>query len=158
MMFLRCIGCAFALAACRTEATAPAAVAAVMLGRWQYATPATSRDGPSLNAGLQVTLAIDSVDNADFRGRVERWFSGDVGISPDVFGSIAGTMVTSQQVVLTIPLARAGAPTLKIVGVVTNDVLTVSECWMAEQPGPFAVGAELVRLDPRVEQEEEGVP
>ena len=59
---------ALALAACDGEATAPSAPGTVMLGRWQYATSATNRDRPSLNAGLQVTLAIDSVDRADFAG------------------------------------------------------------------------------------------
>lgn len=158
MMFLRCVACAFALAACDAQAPAPSSPAAVMLGRWQYAAPPMGGEGPSLNAGLQVTLAIDAVDNADFRGRVERWFSGDVGISPDVFGSIAGTMVTGQDVILTIPFARSGAPSLRIVGAVANDVLTVSECWMGEELGPFRVGAQFVRLDARAERTVGGAP
>lgn len=158
MLLVRRLTWALAIAACDAEAIAPASPAAVMLGRWQYAAPAMGGDGPSLNAGLQVTLAIDAVDDADFRGRVERWFSGDVGISPDAFGSIAGTMVTGQEVVLTIPYARAGAPSLRIVGVVANDVLKVSECWMGEEPGPLAVGAEFVRLDARAERAVGEVP
>ena len=47
-----------ALAACNAAASAPSATADVMLGRWEYATPATSGDGPSLHGGLQVALAI----------------------------------------------------------------------------------------------------
>src|SRR5881296_2852332 len=103
MALLRCLTCALALAACDAEATAPSAPAAVMLGRWQYATLATSRERPSLNAGLQVTLAIDSVQKTDFGGHVERWFAGDVGISPDAFGPIVGKIAAGDQVVLTIP-------------------------------------------------------
>ena len=131
MSRIRWITFCLALAACGGEPTAPRspAPAAVLLGRWDYARAAARRGSPSLNAGLHVTLAIDYVADADFGGRVERWFSGDVGVSPDVFGPVVGTMETREQLTLTIPLARPGAPTLRDVGTVAGRVLTVMASW-----------------------------
>lgn len=152
MSLLRCLTWALALAACDAEATAPPAPADLMLGRWQYAALPRGTDSVSLNAGLLVTLAIDSVDGADFRGGVDQWCAGDVCYWPGAFGPVVGRMGTGDLVNLTIPMVWLGAPTFRISGAVAGSVLTVSESWTGDAPGPFPVGAEFVRFDPRAER------
>ncbi len=61
--------------------------AAAMLGEWNYSSAPVAYDRPSLNAGLLVTIVVESSDGMHFRGRITRWFAGDVGVSPDVFRS-----------------------------------------------------------------------
>ena len=74
-----CVG--LLLGACGAPTALPPAAA--MLGDWSYASAPVARDRPSLDAGLLVTIAVESVDAMHYRGRVTRWFAGDVGVAPD---------------------------------------------------------------------------
>ena len=127
--------------------TAPAALppAAAMLGAWSYSSASDARDKPSLGAGLLVTIAVESVDAMHFRGRITRWFAGDVGVSPDVFGPVAGSMDGNDRVTVLIPRAAPGGPTLTIIGLLSADVLTVLESHSESAPGPFPTGGRFQR-------------
>jgi hypothetical protein len=114
--------------------------AADMLGEWNYASVAVVRDAPSLNTGLHVIIAIDSLDGMRFRGRVVLWFAGDVGVSPDVFGPVTGSVDGLSGVTVVIAFADPDTPMITIVGVLAGDVLTVSDSWLATEHGPFLSG------------------
>jgi hypothetical protein len=121
-------------------APAPPPPAAVMLGEWSYVSPAVVCDAPSLNAGLHVTIAIDSLDGMRFWGRVVLWFAGDVGISPGRFAPVTGSVDRSGGVRVLIAFADPGASSVTIVGVLAGDTLTVSESWLGAEAGPFPTG------------------
>ena len=127
--------------------TAPAAPlpAAAMLGEWNSSSAPVASDRPSLNAGLLVTIAVESCDAVHFRGRITRWFAGDVGIAPDVFGPVTGSMDGNDQVTVRISRTAPGEPTLAIVGVLSGDVLTVLESHIEAAPGPFPAGGRFRR-------------
>jgi len=134
------------LDACAGDPTAPTVPAAEMLGDWSYASVPAARDLPSLNGGLQVSMAIDSPDGMRFRGRVTRWFAGDVGESPAVFGPITGWVDGNGGVTVLMARATLGAPTLTIVGALAGDVLTVRKSWLGAEPGPFLAGGWFERI------------
>lgn len=125
-----------------TGCGAPTALppAAAMLGAWSYNSAPVSPDRPSLNAGIHVSLAVDSVEGKEFSGRVTLWFAGDVGIAPDAFGPLSGSVDGAGGVTLLIRWAAAGQPTLRITGVLADDMLTVHESWFGTAPGPFPPG------------------
>lgn len=125
-----------------------ASLAAAMLGTWSYASAPVPREEPSLNAGLHVTIAIDSVDGSQFRGRVTLWFAGDVGLSPEAFGPVAGSVDGDTRVTLVIPSAAAGGPTLTMLATLAPNILTVLESRLGGEPGPFPVGARFERTHP----------
>jgi hypothetical protein len=113
----------------------------VILGEWRYASALVVRDTPSLNTGLRVTIVIDSLDTMQFRGRVTFWFAGDVGLPPDAFGPVTGSLDEDGAVTMRITFATPGAPAITILGTVAGDVLTVRESWLgANNPGPFPSG------------------
>jgi len=119
--------------------------AAAMLGEWNYSSAPVAYDRPSLNAGLLVTIVVESSDGMHFRGRITRWFAGDVGVSPDVFGPVTGSMDGNDRVTVLIPRMAAGAPTLAISGVLSGDVLTVLESRLEAAPGPFPAASRFER-------------
>ncbi len=119
--------------------------AATMLGEWSYSSAPDARDRPSLGAGLLVTIAVDSVDMMHFRGRITRWFAGDVSVSPDVFGPVTGSMDGNDRVTVVIPRSAPGGPMLVIVAVLSGDVLTVLESRSDAAPGPFPAGGRFQR-------------
>ena len=129
--------------ACRAPTALPPAAA--MLGEWNYSSAPVASDRPSLNAGLLVTIAVESCDAVHFRGCITRWFAGDVGVSPDVFGPVTGSMDGNDRVTVLIPRSAPGGPTLAMVGVLSADVLTVLESRIGSEPGPFAVGGRFQR-------------
>ena len=136
------VGLAFVAAAlCCRVATAPAAPpAAVMLGEWSHRNAVADSGAPSLGAGLLVTSVVDSVDSTWFRGHVGRWFSGDVGVSPAVFGPVTGSVTERGSVTIVIAYAAPDTPALTIWGSVAADVVTVRESSAGTQPGPFRAG------------------
>ena len=131
------------LGACGTPTALPPAAA--MLGEWSYSSAPVTRDKRSLSAGLLVTIAVESVDAMHFRGRITRWFAGDVGISPDVFGPVTGSMDSNDQVTVVIPRTAPGGPTLMIVALLSGDILTVLESHSDAAPGPFPAGGRFER-------------
>jgi hypothetical protein len=126
------------LGACEAP-TAPSP-AAVMLGGWTYDSPTIGDHAPSPNTGLHVTLAVDSVQGMRFFGRVTRWFSGDVGIAPDAFGPLTGSVDGAGGVTVVIARAVPGTPSLTTTGEIAGDVLTVRDSWFGAEPGPFPSG------------------
>jgi len=136
------MGLAFVAAAlsCRVATAPQAPPAAVMLGVWSHRTAVADSGSPSLNAGLLVTIVVDSADAMQFRGRVGMWFAGDVGISPDVFGPVTGTVDGNGGVTIVIAYAAVDRPSLTISGSLTADVVTVRECSFGMEPGPFLPG------------------
>ena len=126
---------------------APSALppAAAMLGEWNYSSAPVAYDRPSLVAGLLVTIVVESADGMHFRGRVTRWFAGDVGVAPDVFGPVTGSMDGNDQVTVLISRTAPGEPTLAIVGVLSGDVLTVLESRLEATPGPFPAASRFER-------------
>jgi hypothetical protein len=141
---------AVVLGACAAGPTAlpPPDSSGVILGEWSYASAPVVRDTPSLNTGLRVTIAIDSLDTIRFRGRVTFWFEGDVGFPRDAFGPVTGTLDQDGAVTMRIPFAAPGAPAITIVGTVAGDVLTVSESRLGANPGPFPSGGCFERSPP----------
>lgn len=136
---------AFLTLACN-DPEAPGAAAAVMLGEWRYGRPADAGELPSLNAGVFVTIAIDSASGNRFVGRVTGWFVGDFGLSLDRFGPVTGTIENRHDVTLRIapPAAEMAAHTIR--GEVDADVLIVLESWVGANVGPFPNGGRFVRL------------
>jgi hypothetical protein len=114
--------------------------AATMLGAWNY-NSGLGVDRPSLNAGLHVTLTVDSVAGMACFGRVTRWLAGDVGIGPGAFGPLTGSVDVLGAVNLRIPWAGPDLPALTVIGVLDGDLLTVSESWFGTAPGPFPAGS-----------------
>ena len=81
----------------------PVPPAAVMLGEWSYRAPRRLEAASTLNAGLQVRIAIDSLDGMRFWGHVTLWFAGDVGIAPSTFGRVAGRLGDSARATVAAP-------------------------------------------------------
>jgi hypothetical protein len=134
--------------ACAEATTAPDTPAAVMLGEWRYARAAPAAEPPSLNAGLFVTIAIDSAAGSRFTGRVTAWFAGDVGISVDAFGPVTGSLDETDRVMLLIAARTGELPAHTVIGQIEDDVITVLECWVGPEAnvGPFPVGGRFQRL------------
>ena len=128
---------ALLLGACGSLSAPPPA--AVMLGTWRYDSRLVV-DRPSLNAGLHVTLAVDSVDGMHFAGRVTQWLAGDVGISPDAFAPLTGAVDGAGMVTLVIAWTTPDVSPLRISGTLAGDALTIRECWAGTEPGPFPPG------------------
>ena len=138
---------ALVITACAVPTASHVAPAAVMLGEWTYArAPSAQPDFRSLNAGLLVSIAIDSATGMRFWGHVARWFAGDVGIPPNRFGPVSGTIDSAYGVTLRIEPAAAPAQTLRIEGDVDGDILTVQASWAGVEPGPFPRGCTFQRL------------
>jgi hypothetical protein len=133
----------FLLVGCHHD---PAALspAATMLGEWSYAASQIA-EPPTLNSGLHVGVVIDSIDGARFWGRVAHWFAGDVGISPSAFGRLSGSIDDVNEVTLVIPRETPGDRVI-VMGALAGDVLTVRDCHMGSEPGPFADGSAFMRL------------
>lgn len=125
-----------------------AAPAAAMVGEWTHTSAPRARESPSLNAGLTVTIVIDSADGAHFRGRVTLWFAGDVGLSPEAFGPVAGSVDGEGGVTLVIPSAASGGPPLTVLATIAPSALTVLESRLGGEPGPFPPGARFERTHP----------
>ena len=135
------------LCACRNAPVAPVAPAgAVMLGEWSYSKPAPVTGTPVLNAGTLVSVRIDSVEDVRFWGRVTLWFVGDVGVAPRTFGRVRGSVGEGNAVSLVIPMEAPNRRPLMIRGEVTGDVLTVLDCYMGAEPGPFGADSRFTRL------------
>jgi len=124
----------------------PVAPSAVMLGEWSYATHHVAGAEPSLNAGLHVQIAIDSLEGMRFWGRVTLWFAGDVGIPPTAFGRVSGTVDGGNGVTLVIPRQPTNARPLMVRGDLAGDVLTVLECHAGTEPGPFVARTAFLRI------------
>jgi hypothetical protein len=123
-----------------------APTAAVMLGTWSYASPPRAAgDTPSLDAGLRVTLILDTALDSTFSGAVGAWFAGDVGLPPGTFGPVHGAVEPSGLVRLVIPLQRTGVPPITLVGRLLADTLTVAASHQGLEPGPFGAGAVFAR-------------
>jgi len=124
------------------------ALAAQMVGEWTHARPpSASPQAPSLNAGIFVSIAIDSARGMQFWGRVTRWIVGDVGLSANRFGLVTGTLDAAYGVVLQIePGSSPIAATFRIEGELRGDLLVVSSSWTDAAPGPFPVGCRFQRL------------
>lgn len=136
--------------ACADPSASSPPPAALMLGEWRYASVAATRDTPTLNSGVHVTIVVDSVDGTRFHGRVTEWFTGDVGVSLDAFGPVTGSVDGDGAVMVAIDRAAPAAATLTIVGTVAGDTLTVRASWLGADPGPFPAGTwfERVRRSP----------
>jgi len=124
----------------------PVPPAAVMLGEWSYRDPRRLEAAPTLNAGLQVRIAIDSLDGRRFWGHVTLWFAGDVGIAPNTFGRVAGRLGDSNRVSLEIPRASTEGSTVMVMGELAGDVLTIRDCHSGAEAGPFASGTAFERV------------
>lgn len=131
---------------CTTPVVAPASPAAVMLGEWSYSSPQALRASPALNTGLRVQIRIDSLDGMRFSGHVTLWFAGDVGIASSAFGPVSGTVDDTNGVTMVIPREPTVSRPLLVMGEVTDDVLTVRDCSVGTEPGPFAPGSAFRRL------------
>lgn len=124
--------------------------AATMIGVWTLASqPRPSGGEPSLNAGLRITLTIDSAEGDRFGGVVTTWFAGDVGVLPETFGRIEGR-VAHERVILAIPVRSAGVTSLIVDARLTGDSLSVVSSSQGAKPGPLATGAVFLRM--RAEQ------
>src|SRR5258705_13229361 len=132
--------------ACGTVVTSPDSPAAVMLGEWSYAAPNRISDPPILNTGLHVSVMVDSVKGMRFWGHVTLWFAGDVGISPEVFGRVSGTVDGQDGVMLEIPRASHAQAAVSVEGNLAGDVLTIHRCSSGADAGPFAIGSTFERV------------
>ena len=131
--------------ACGTAVTSPDSAAAIMVGEWSYRAPHRPDESPTLNAGLQVRITVDSLEGLRFWGRVTFWFAGDVGIAPSAFGRVWGQIDDGSGVMLEIPRASLGQAAVRVVGELAGDVLTVHGCSSGADAGPFAVGSTFER-------------
>jgi hypothetical protein len=132
--------------ACGPGVTSPDSPAAVMLGEWSYAAPHTISDAPVLNAGLRVSVMVDSVKGMRFWGHVTLWFAGDVGTSLSTFGRVWGQIDDGSGVMLEIPRQSPVQVAVMVVGELAGDVLTVHDCYSGADSGPFASGTAFERV------------
>ncbi len=117
--------------------------AAQLLGRWAYVAPPRPIPSgrPTLNAGLQVTLELDSAAGRTAHGRVGRWFAGDMGVRPTAFGSVTAEVGDSGRVTITIPPARVAALAITVVASRRgSDTLAIIHSRRGNDAGPFAEG------------------
>ena len=139
----RTIATALAIASC-TPPSAPET--SPILGEWSYASRVAATEAPILNAGLRVTIVIDDIDGTVLRGRVAKWFAGDVGIAPNAFGPVTGAIDAAGVVSLRIPRTAVGSAPITIIGTVDGRLLTIHESWLGEAfPGPFPTGGTFER-------------
>lgn len=118
----------------------------MMLGEWLHSLPSASASTPVLNVGVFVSIAIDSVREMQFGGRVTRWFAGDMDITRN-FGPVGGSLDLAYGVVVQIEVrSEQGARTLKMEGNVEERLLMVNSSWHDLQPGPFLQGSRFERL------------
>jgi hypothetical protein len=125
-----------------TRSPAPPS-AATLLGRWEYVAPRHAHvpTPPTLSAGLQVTLEVDSAAGRTAYGRVGRWFAGDMGLPPTAFAGITAVLDDSARLIVTIPAARAGVPGFTIVASqLGSDTLQIIHALRGNDAGPFAEG------------------
>jgi hypothetical protein len=114
----------------------PLGPSASLVGLWEYIhAPRTARTTPSLNAGLQVSLEIDSATPDHFSGSVARWFAGDVGVKPSNFGRVTGR-IDGSAITLTIPFAHSNAAPIAITARrVADDTLEIVTASRTVEPG-----------------------
>ena len=98
-----------------------------------------------LGVGLLVALTIDAAEDSSFRGSVDLWIAGDVGLAPDTFGPVTGTIGSRGHVGLVIPFRQDGRPPLELIGTVVTDTFTVDGSTCGGEPGPFPPGSTFVR-------------
>lgn len=134
------------MGACGKEAAGPQALAAVMIGEWRYARPAPLSEVPTLNAGLFVTIAVDSAVSSRFWGRVTSWFVGDMGLPLDRFGPVTGDVDDAHGVTLRIASNTTAMSAHTVRGQVNEDILVVLESWAGVNVGPFPVGGLFQRI------------
>jgi len=120
--------------------------AAAMLGSWQYVSPRRPSDPPVLGVGVLVALTIDAAEDSSFRGSVDSWIVGDVGLRPDTFGPVTGTIGSRGQVTVVISYREDGRPPVELTGAVVTDTFTVERSACGSEPGPFVSGSKFVRL------------
>lgn len=135
------------LCACNHTPVTPVSPAAIMLGEWSYHAPSQRPDTPTLNAGVRVSVVIDSLDATRFWGRVTLWFAGDVGVAPSTFGRVSGSIADRSGVTIRIPREPADDHPLMIIGEVSGDVLTVLDCRAGADTGPFAPQSLFIRKE-----------
>lgn len=118
-----------------------------VVGEWTYArapAPSAPATSPSLNAGLWVTIAVDSAVGERFWGHVARWFAGDYGIPLDRFGPVTGTIDSMNGVILRIAPAMVEGVTIQ--ARLDVDFLIVDASWTTSAAGPFPQGCMFQRL------------
>jgi len=106
--------------------------------------PSVPAEPPSRNAGLAVSIAIDSATGMRFWGHVARWFVADVGLPATRFGPVSGNIDSTYAAVLRIQGRQIAA--LQIEGQVDVDPLAVHPPWTGVEPGPFPSGCRVQRL------------
>jgi len=99
-----------------------------------------------LGVGLLVALTIDAAEDSSFQGSVDLWIVGDVGLRPDTFGPVTGTIGSDGRVTLVISYREDGRPPLELIGAVGKDTFTVERSACSGEPGPFLSGSRFVRL------------
>lgn len=117
--------------------------AAALLGRWEYVAPPRLHPPlpPTLGAGLQVMLELDSAAGRTARGRVGRWFAGDMGVPATTFARITAVLGDSGWVTITIPAGRAKIPGFTILARQRgSDTLQIIRAMRGNDAGPFAEG------------------
>lgn len=126
--------------ACAQPTASVPDAAEFMRGEWSYDRLPPASDGPSLNTGFHVRIAVDSVKGDQFSGRVALWLSGDMLIPPRVFSRVRGVVLETERVTLTISRIDSGEPVILLEGDVVADRLTVRASG-GESASPFPVGA-----------------
>ncbi len=99
-----------------------------------------------LGVGVLVALTIDAAEDSSFRGSVDSWIVGDVGLRPDTFGPVTGTIGSRGQVTVVISYREDGRPPVELTGAVVTDTFTVERSACGSEPGPFVSGSKFVRL------------
>lgn len=132
--------------ACGETPVAPQSPAAAMLGEWRYSHRAPVSEHPSLNAGLFVTIAIDSAAGTGFAGRVIEWFVGDFAVPPDRFGPVTGVVNEYHAVSFRIGGRKTDTASQTVNGRIEGDVIVVLESRFGPNVGPFPNGGRFQRL------------
>ena len=99
-----------------------------------------------LGVGLLVAFTIDAAEDSSFRGSVDLWIVGDVGLRPDTFGPVRGTIGSGGKVTVVISYRQDGRPPVELTGALVTDTFTVERSACGGEPGPFLSGSKFVRL------------
>lgn len=104
-----------------TENHAAPGAAAVLVGNWELRS-----DPPQRMPGLHMTITVDSTSGRRYFGRLNNYFSGDVGIDPREFEPFADSIGSDRTVTFAMPTKDGQMSGITMEGSLTADTVRLS--------------------------------
>jgi hypothetical protein len=115
-----------------------------LTGDWHLRPAAPRRPGPG---GIQLTLTIDSVREAQVFGHLVHYFSGNVGIDPARFRPFEGSR-SDDALAIAIEPAEPAGPGIRFAGRVSGDTIHLTTFALGTDTLSHDTAWMLVRGDP----------